>query len=217
MLSNDKYEIRDKGDQSIINLPVMPRDQTDTTRVCNILEHLARFQIANNITNEMPKAGFRESFAIQMRANRKIFDPGEQVEVQHGDIVELIMKNVGKTTLYIYVYNLGPLWQVKGMSPEIIPERHHDCDSKFTGMASKKIKMTVPPTMKDYGSCEDIIKVFVTSQPTSFDLLELPNLDELGKTNVGDRTDRPDNDELEDWVALSFPIRTSLYINLRSA
>ena len=133
--------------------------------------------------------------------------------MQHGNIVELVMKNIGETALYVYVFNLGPLWQVKGLSYEVIPERNHDHDSKFTGIALKKIKMTVPPAISGYGSCEDIIKVFVTSRPSSFDWLELPNLDELGKTNVGDRTNRPNYHESDDWVALNFPIRTS--INLR--
>ena len=210
VLSNDKYEIRDKDGQRIINLPAMPREQTDTTRVCNILEHLARFQMTKDITNKITKAAFRESLDIQIRANRKSFNPKEQIEVQHGDIVEMIMKNMGETTLYVYVYNLSPLWQVKGMSHEVIPERNHDRDLKFTGISSKKIKMTVPPAMSDYGSCEDIIKVFVTSQPTSFDSLELPNIDELGKIIVGDRIPRPNNHESEDWVALNFLIRTSM-------
>ena len=83
--------------------------------------------------------------------------------MQHGNIVELVMKNAGETALYVYVYNLGPLWQVKGMSYEVIPERNYNHDLKFTGISSKKIKMTVPPAMTGNGSCEDIIKVFVTS------------------------------------------------------
>ena len=76
--------------------------------------------------------------------------------------------------------------------------------------------MTVPPAMNEHDFCEDIVKIFVTSQPTSFDLLELPPLDELGKMNVGDRTSRSNNHESEDWVALNFPLRTLLLINLRS-
>lgn len=210
VLSNNKYEILDEYGREILNLPAMPRDQTDTSRVCNVLEHLARFRMAKDIINEMPRTAFRESLDIQIRANRNVSNPEEQIEVQHGNIVELVIKNAGETALYVYVYNLGPSWQVKGLSYEVIPKRNYDRDLKFTGISSKKIKMTVPPAMSRYGSCEDIIKVFVTSQPTSFDSLELPNLDELGKTNVGDRTSRPNSYESEDWVALNFPIRTLL-------
>ncbi|KAL8800740.1 MAG: hypothetical protein Q9182_004945 [Xanthomendoza sp. 2 TL-2023] len=210
VLSNNKYEILDESGREIINLPAMPQDQTDTSRVCNVLEHLARFRMAKDEINKMPRAAFRESLDVQIRANRKASNLEEQIEVQHGNIVELVMKNAGDTAIYVYVYNLGPLWQVKGMSYEVIPERNHDGDLKFIGISSKKIKMTVPPAMSGYGSCEDIIKVFVTSQPTSFDSLELPNLDELGKTNVGDKTNRPNSHESGDWVALNFPTRTLL-------
>lgn len=84
------------------------------------------------------------------------------------------------------------------MSYKVIPERNHDHDLKFTGIALKKIKMTVPPTIREYGSYEDIIKIFVTSQPTSFNSLELLNLDELRKTNVEDRTNRLNNHKLDD-------------------
>ena len=77
MLSNNEYEILDEYSQKIINLPALPRDQTDTSRVCNILEHLARFRMAKDITNKMPRAAFRELLDIQIRANKKAFNPGE--------------------------------------------------------------------------------------------------------------------------------------------
>jgi hypothetical protein len=111
------------------------------------------------------------------------------------------------------VYNLGPCWQVKGIFCgiyEAIPRKVlGNGDVDFTGMSPRRMKMTVPFVMHKYCSSEDIIKVFVTSQPTSFDSLELPNLDELGKTNAGDWI-YPSSHVLEDWVALNFSIRTSL-------
>ncbi|KAI9691243.1 MAG: hypothetical protein M1822_008863 [Bathelium mastoideum] len=216
VLSNNEYEILDEDGRKIINLSAIPRDQMDANRVCHILEHLVRFRMAKDITNETPGATFRESLNIQIRANGEAFNPGQQIEVQHGDVVTLDIENAGKTTLYVHMYNLGPLWRIKEISCEVIPKRDYDYnydynyDPKFTGISSKKIKMTVPSVMNGYGSCEDIIKVFVTSQSTSFDSLELPNLNELDKTNVGDRADRPSNHEPEDWVALNFPIRTLL-------
>ena len=210
-MSNNMYETLDEYDRKIINLPAMPRDQTDTSRVCNILEHLARFRMTKDITNEMPTAAFTKSLDIWIKANGKAFGPGEQIEVQHGSIVGLVVKNVGGTALYVHVYNLVPLWQIKGIlhaSYEAIPERNDDL--RFTGVSPKKIKMTVPPAIGGYGWCEDVIKVFITSQSTSFGSLELPNVDELGKTNVGDRVSRPSNHESDDWLALNFPIRTLL-------
>jgi hypothetical protein len=70
--------------------------------------------------------------------------------------------------------------------------------------------MTVPPVLQEYRSCEDVIKVFITSQPTSFSSLELSIFDGLAKTHAKDRISEPDKYESGDWVALNFPIRTML-------
>lgn len=210
MLSNDEYAILNEYDRRIINLSTMPRDQTDINRVCNILKHLTRFRMIKDIINEMPRAAFKKSFDIHLKANRKDFNSKKQVKAQHGNVVELIMKNVEEIALYVYVYNLGSLWQIKKICHEFIFKRNHDRDRKFTKIYSKKMKMIVLLAMNDYRSCENIIKVFVTSQPTFFDSLELSNIDELNKTIVEDKTNRPDNHESEDWVTFNFPIRTLL-------
>jgi hypothetical protein len=63
---------------------------------------------------------------------------------------------------------------------------------------------------KGYRQCEDIIKVFITSQPTSFDSLELPKLGESVKRNATSRARREEGDSSEEWAALNFPIRTSV-------
>ena len=126
--------------------------------------------------------------------------------MQHSNIVKLVMKNAKETVLYIYVFNLDSLWQVEEMSYEVILEHNHNHDLKFTGISSKKIKMIVPHVMSEYDSCENIIKIFVTSQLTSFNSLELSNLDKIDKTNVEDRTNHSNNHESENWETLNFSI-----------
>ncbi|KAE8441052.1 hypothetical protein EG329_005914 [Mollisiaceae sp. DMI_Dod_QoI] len=209
--NNNEYEVLGGSGRKFINLPTMPRDQTDAKRIGDVLEHLARFSMVKDLANETPTIAFRELFNIQMICDGKTFGPGEQIEVRHGRIVELVMENVGDIVLYAHVYDLGPFWGVKGIlrgTYETIPPRN--VNLRLTGMSSKKIKMTVPLVMREYGSCEDIIKIVITSQPTSFDSLELPNLDELAGANTGNRVSRSDNHVLEEWIALDFPIRTLL-------
>jgi hypothetical protein len=72
--------------------------------------------------------------------------------------------------------------------------------------------MMIPDEMREkgHGSCEDILKVFVTSQPTSFDLLELPRLGGRAKMPEADRTGREVGDGLENWAAMNFSIHISL-------
>jgi len=181
--SNKEYEIRDESDQRITNLPTMMHDQTDASHVCNIMEHLARFKLVRDLANNVPTGPFRESFNIQIISRSgEIFHPGCLVEVEHNDAVkfmfELVVENKGNQDHYLYVYNMGPCWQIENIlrgNHEVVPPQHSS--QGFTGMSKKKLKTMVPPEMREKGhrQCEDIIKVFVTSQPTSFDLLELPN------------------------------------------
>ncbi|KAK3983853.1 hypothetical protein QBC44DRAFT_254214, partial [Cladorrhinum sp. PSN332] len=208
------YEILDGSGRKFINLPAMPQDQTDTGRICNVLEHLARYQMVKDLVNQTPTATFRTSFDIQMIRNGTVFGPGEQIETPHNSVVELGMKNLGDTVLYVHVYNLGSCWGVKTLlraTYEAIPQRkdRRNGDVPFTGWKKWRIKMTVPLSMREHGSCEDIIKIFVTSQPTSFGLLELPNLDELAETIAGARSSHQKSDVSEDWTALNFLIRVT--------
>lgn len=74
-----------------------------------------------------------------------------------------------------------------------------------------KLKMTVPPELCENGhlQCNDIIKVIVTAQPTSLDLLELPKLGESVMRSSTTRTSQEDGvSSSEDWAAPSFCVRT---------
>ncbi|CAP61499.1 uncharacterized protein PODANS_4_1180 [Podospora anserina S mat+] len=83
---------------------------------------------------------------------------------------------------------------------KVIPS--HMGDVAFQGSSSKKlIKVTVPPLLTEYGSCEDIIKIFVTSQPTSFDLLEPPNIDELTQRIAGYKISHPNTKCIRSAIA----------------
>jgi len=63
---------------------------------------------------------------------------------------------------------------------------------------------------KEHHQCNDTIKVFVTAQSTSFDLLKLPKFGESVIRTPATRTG-PENDDVlsEDWAALNFFIHTS--------
>lgn len=209
----DEYEILDSSGQNLINLPALPRDQVDTGRIFDVLDHLTRFKATKELNNQVPNAVFSTSFDVQIVNEGAVFGPEEQIEVRHNTPLELTINNKGDTTLYAHVYNLGPCWRVKGIlqaTYEAIPPRKnpHNGSLSLPGKLSKRIKMTVPPIMKDYGSCEDIIKVFVTSQPTSFDLLELPNLGGLADIISGNRGSQYSSSASGDWMAVNFSIRT---------
>ncbi|KAF7506159.1 hypothetical protein GJ744_012223 [Endocarpon pusillum] len=178
VLNNDTdYDILDESCNKIINLPKKPQDQTSVSQISSILEHLARFRLARDLGNKASADSFRESFEVCVRSNGKSFSPNCLVEMHHNSIADLVVENRGEKVLYVFVYNLGPCWQVVNVyqaTYAVVTLESNQKGHKRT--ISKKLQMKVPEQMKekDYRSCEDIVKVFVTSQPTSFDLLELP-------------------------------------------
>ncbi|KAI1460608.1 putative caspase [Annulohypoxylon moriforme] len=208
--NNDEYGIRDESDQEIINLPTMTRNQFGANLVCEVLEHLAQFKMVKDLTNESPTTSFQQSFEVKIRSDGQLFDPGELIEVQDDHMVEMMIKNTGQAAVYAHLYDLGSYWDVSGIlrsTYETIPPRKDSCngDPGFAGYSTKKIRMKIPPAMRH--SCEDIIKIFVTSQPTSFNWLELPEIGELAKKSAEDVIGYRSEDVPDDWMALNFPIR----------
>jgi hypothetical protein len=56
ILNHDKeYEIRDKSDRKIVNLPSMMQDQTDISFVYNVIHHLAKFELVRDLANQTIK------------------------------------------------------------------------------------------------------------------------------------------------------------------
>jgi hypothetical protein len=127
--------------------------------------------------------------------------------------VEIVVENKGQKELYLYVYDLRPSWYIQNAlraTYYVIPPRQ-DGQGGFTGVLRRKIKMTVPQELRAEGQhkCEDLIKVFITSQPTVFDLLELPKLGKPVQIRINGRTDQEEiTCSSENWAVLNFPIRT---------
>jgi hypothetical protein len=209
--ANDDYEILDERDERIVNLPSMPQAQTDVQDICEIIEHLGRYMMARRLVNYMPTDYFLESFSAKIiTRSGEVCNPECILEVREGEEAKftLQVENKGKGSLYVYIYNIGPCWQVQNIyygNHEVIPPH-------LSGRVFRRRLITeVPPEIREggHGHCEDIIRLFITSQPTSFDLLELPKLGKLinrSKTNTSSREDSFDSPE--DWAALSFTIRT---------
>jgi hypothetical protein len=135
--------------------------------------------------------------------------------MKHNAIAYLVMKNHGDKDIYVFIFDLGPYWQVEnanhGTYTVITPQKNGERDKG----TRKKLRMVIPDQMREKGhrSCTDILKVFVTSQPMSFDLLELPRLGGQAKTLKPNRTGGEGHDGLENWVAMNFSIHISLQEN----
>ena len=234
---DNSYEIRDESNQRISNLPAPAHDLgKNVSHMLDMIEHLAMFKMVRTLANESlanPAHPFNQLFLVKL-ANPagKEFDPGcfEKcdhpeclVEAEPGEELELIVKNhghIGGNPLYLHILNMGPNWEIEDIlcgNYEVLPPRYSNKHMAFhqgtTGEWKKKLEMQVPPRTKEKGHThfDDIIKVFLTTQPTSFILLELPeigkNLERKEKSRTrGDSSGPPSND----WAALNFRIRSKV-------
>jgi hypothetical protein len=238
VIAKDRYEIRDKSKQMILNLPASAYDlEENASYLLDIVDHLVMFEMVGTLANSSPAARahpFRESFNVQViNPAGKIFHPSCfnpgcshaecLVEVTNGDAVTLVVQNKekeGGQSLYVHLYSMGADWEIENLLHAVY-ERIPPCSSNKSkhfqkgtnGEWKKDVKMTVQQEVrnKGYNYCDDTFKVFLTAQPTSFMSLELPEVGKLVKKDAISRGIEQDSSPLsEDWVALNFHIRTHI-------
>ncbi|KAF5021907.1 hypothetical protein F66182_6055 [Fusarium sp. NRRL 66182] len=216
--SKNEYVVLDDSLKGIVHIPTIQRGEEEIESICSMMEHLTRFKMVKDLSNESPTNALRETVRVVMAQGQQTFEPHEQVQVQHGRPVQLIVSNRGGNEIYAHVYNLGPGGRVKnifGGTYVPIPPQSDANDTRelgvgCTGTYTAKVRMEVPPVLQADGSCMDIIKVFITTKATSFESLELPNLQQLAKQDVTDRDAYNQPEGVEDWVAYNFCVYTHL-------
>ena len=236
VLAKDAYEIRDEFDRLIPDLPLSPYDLSENADyVLDIVEHLTQFKLVEELNNPNltdTQHPFREAFDIYLldtagNVHYPSFSQSEHfVEVNHGGMVELVVQNKageGGDELYLHFYNLDSCWEIKNLIEgdyDVIPpcSSNQDCDDFVDGTSGvwrQELQMVVPDELRAKGKtqCDDIFKILITLQSTSFMLFELP---QIGEPYQGSRTarERGDSDSSpavpEYWAALNIRIRTSL-------
>ncbi|KAI0468194.1 hypothetical protein F4859DRAFT_506315 [Xylaria cf. heliscus] len=165
--------------------------------------------LANN-ADDVPFQGLYRVSLIDEAGDR--FLPGTPISVKDGSRLLLEVENTESIDLYIHIYNLGPLGQVKNIqraSYSVIPPR--DVAEGYTGELVKTFLPVVSPELiqKGFESCEDILKVFISNKPTSFASLEMQSLDDFYDRGDVDPVEGYElSVEREDWVSCNFRIRT---------
>lgn len=173
---HNAYEILDVSSRKLTSLPMIPIDRTRALDYATkFLEHLAIFNYVEGIENRIPSP-FETSFSIRLNDGiRDDIEPG-CVDVSHEAKIRLTVRNANDKPLYLYIIWLGPLWQIDDL---ICNDGGGDYKVLLPMQAERyNLQMTVPRLLRDRGQyqCEDVIKVFVTSKPTSFAPLCLPKI-----------------------------------------
>ena len=213
--SNKAYEVYDESGHVSANVLTILSSEASIDEISNTIEHLARFKLVKDLINTTSTEDFRNSFDIYIISQGNRFYPDNLIRTSEGHKLELIVQNHGNCNLYLSAYDLSPSWQVENVGREtyklILPKGNN----KYTnGTYKKRFKTKIPNGIREkYHLCDDVLKVFLTSHPTSFDFLELPKLGELAKMEKINRTDNGEYSLEGDWVGLSFPIRTSVPVS----
>ncbi|KAH7268466.1 hypothetical protein B0J15DRAFT_533838 [Fusarium solani] len=238
VISKEAYEIRDASKKLLAGLPPPVADlEEDPSFLLDVMEHLARYEMVKNLFNKSPSQNFIESFHIQLcdETSGKTFPPGCLrdgplyplcshpecvVEIQENTVLCLVARNEGERdhNLSLHVYNLDVFWEVENMlrgDHYVLPPPRTNISRDFRsgtdGEWRERMKITFPQELKDRGEtqCEDIIKVFVTRQPTSFMFLELPPIGDIcGRRKARSSRGGSQCNESDDWAVLNFRIRT---------
>jgi hypothetical protein len=179
IILNDRneYEILDGSCQKIPSLPTISLDRHEAVDcVVGLLEHLATFKYIEGIENRIPNTSFQDSFRIHLTGGAGDDLGAGLLGVNHEGELSLTVQSTNDRPLYLYTYDLGPSWQIDSLICD-------DGGGDYKVIYPKKeeimtLQMTVPECLRDRGQCEceDVIKVFVTSKPTSFAPFILPKI-----------------------------------------
>jgi caspase domain-containing protein len=167
-------------------LPLMALEDRNTVgRVVSALEHMAKYANIERLENQSVSSTL-ESRAFSMEIT-VTDDPttkmeGNVIQVKDGAEVEFTFSNHIDQTLYYTILNLTPLKRVFNLYPgdrdyfSVPPKGPH-----FHGDDSFQIEMKIPKSLQDdaESQSDDVLKLFISTEPTSFNMLELPALSEV--------------------------------------
>ncbi|CAF9942049.1 hypothetical protein IMSHALPRED_003172 [Imshaugia aleurites] len=202
----NEYEIVNESLQRVAGLPTIPLDRKGAMDcVLDILEHVARFKYIEAIENRIPNPSFENSFNLEI-IGPKGEDERGILSIVDGAKFRITLKNNGQYTLYLHLYDLGPSWQIEDLILD------GDAGDYLVVPPGDKREMEVKMTLEESPShqvqyeCEDIMKFFVTSKPSSFSALVMEKIPKHANEIQGPL--RGDHNRLSNFLSkLSTPLR----------
>ncbi|EFQ96675.1 hypothetical protein MGYG_08598 [Nannizzia gypsea CBS 118893] len=162
------YQILGSSYQVVLGIPPVSFDNERAIEIImGYLEHLAAFKYFEGIENHNVNTAFTQSFSLDL-LNTASENVSSRAQVKHKDQLTLRINNFSDIPLYIAIFAMGPSWDIQnllqqsGMEYIVVQPK---------GSKKKSFIASVPSYFQAQGwlNCEDIIKVFVTVQPTSFE------------------------------------------------
>ena len=183
-VEDDAYAIQDgSGAQIVRETP--PHTPAGAVRTAALLHHLATFNNVRNLRNPAPMALMEDALSVEAQSyTQASFTAPKDGELLAQDGVLppgrklwFTVRNNSAENLYVTVFNLSSQFGVRRIYPERAPYQLVAPGKEFfiNGIAPE---VDDP----DAASTTETLKVFATRVPTSFDVLELPDLNEPDTT-----------------------------------
>ena len=182
MVKDGHYLLQDAtGEQVVSEQP--PATPTGAAKVVQMLEHLAIYRNVVRLRNPATQPALAGAIAIHWQTPAG--QSGNQITLTSGQRVAFTLQNQSQQPLHITVLRLGADWGIKRIFPyrgyrETLAPRNKTLPIGAT--------FALPANDKT-GQREQIehFKIFVTSQPAEFDVLQLPALNQ-GDPRAGAQT-----------------------------
>ena len=181
-VENDVYVIHDGSGERIIQ-DTPPRTQAGAAKTAEYLHHLATFHNVRTLRNPAPMALMEEALSLEVQSyTRASFTEPKDGEplgrdglLPPGRKIWITVRNNSAENLYVTVFALSSNYGIRRVYPERAPYQLVSPGKAF-------FVNNIEPVVMDPGaeSETEIYKVFATRVPTSFDVLELQELNEPG-------------------------------------
>jgi pimeloyl-ACP methyl ester carboxylesterase len=191
VVQQDRYVIQDGGGTQIVTQS-QPLTVEGAAEIARNLEHLAIYNNVRKLRNPTPLPALEEGVGLEVVSYTRAgftgpqdgipLDPMNSV-LTPGRKVWVTVRNNTSETLYISLFNLSSNYGIFRISPDRAP--HHTVaagGSFFVDALEPEIHNPFVTQTRE------VFKVFATREPQSFDVLELPELNqpqERGKTRSG--------------------------------
>lgn len=124
---------------------------------------------------------FLPDVLVSVSHDTNTYNNDDLIFIKHLDVIEISVQNNGSFPVYVSVLDLGPQWQVEDVY------RGSWFVVQGNSTRSEEVEIAIPPELLDAGqSCKETIKVLVTSEPTSFDMLELPRINQVLQQKINE-------------------------------
>ncbi|KAI8716272.1 hypothetical protein NCS52_00920400 [Fusarium sp. LHS14.1] len=179
--AENAFRLLDAAAEPIPNVLPIQRSAGDSIdSLTRTLEHLAKYKFLQGLKNLSPDAEFEKLFS--MTCADESGDDG-RYHIEDGQTWKLDFENLGTEPLFVHIFNMCSSWSVT----DIIRDEGEDPDGFEIAPGSKFplcLEMEIPE--QHLPRTEDVLKFIVTSKPTRFPLLSLPEIGDSGATRGSD-------------------------------